>query len=98
MEITIEQNKVVVNLDESEFPIFEAMFANLEDNKTVKCEFREFNGLSGSADINLLPMHLCRTIGEGRHGRQQTALTGLFCRVITTSVGLRRPPVCRPDL
>lgn len=29
MHITIEQNQVIVNLDETEFPIFETMFANL---------------------------------------------------------------------
>jgi len=78
MEITIENSTVVVNLDESEFPIFEVMFANLEDKKTVKCEFREFNGLSGSADINLLPMHLCRTIGEANLAEDPFATITLY--------------------
>ena len=56
MKITIENNKVIVNLDEFEFPVFEAMFNNLENGKNVECEFRDFNGLSGTSGINLLPM------------------------------------------
>ena len=78
MFITIEDNKVIVNLDETEFPKFEAMFANLEDKKSVECEFREFNSLSGSADINLLPMHLCRTIGEANLGADPFATMTLY--------------------
>jgi len=38
MHITIENNKVVVNLDETEFPKFQAMFANLHPNKHVSME------------------------------------------------------------
>ncbi len=64
MHITIEQNKVIVNLDENEFPAFEAMFANLKLDKFVVCDFREFDFGSYETARKLLPLHLCRTIGE----------------------------------
>ena len=68
MQITIEDNKVVVNLDETEFPIFQTMFANLQDKKSISLDFRKFPTMGGITFRNLHPMHLCRVIGEGRHG------------------------------
>ena len=67
MHITIEQNQVIVNLDETEFPIFETMFANLQGDKRVSLEFRKFPDFGGSFTWTFAPMHLCRVIGEGRH-------------------------------
>jgi hypothetical protein len=67
MFISIENNQCIVNLDETEFPVFEAMFANLQLGKKVSVEFRKFPNIGGKFSWHLLPMHLCRTIGEGRH-------------------------------
>ncbi len=64
MHITIEENKVVVNLDAEEFPKFQAMFQNLDRPVNCACEFREFSGKDVTVNLSLLPMHLCRTIGE----------------------------------
>ena len=68
MHITIENNKIIVNLDETEFPIFEAMFANLQDKKSIILDFRRFPNYGGITFRQIHPMHLCRVIGEGRHG------------------------------
>ena len=75
MHITIEQNKEVVNLDAEEFPKHRLKFRNLDRPVNCACEFREFGGKDITANLSLLPMHLCRTIGEGRH-----APTGGCCR------------------
>ena len=78
MNITIEQNQVIVNLDEVEFPLFEAMFANLQLNKRVQCEFREFGFGGTSISYKLLPMHLCRTIGEANLSADPFATVSLY--------------------
>jgi len=78
MNITIEDSKVIVNLDEFEFPKFEAMFNNLEDDKTVTVDFREFGGLTGVTTAKLLPMHLCRTIGEANLSADPFATVSLY--------------------
>ena len=49
MNITIEDNKVVVNLDEFEFPKFEKMFANLKLPKNIVVDFCEFGSMPPSA-------------------------------------------------
>ncbi len=56
MKITIEENKVIINLDEFEFPKFEAMFDNLHDKKQACVEYRDFPGYNGETMITLLPM------------------------------------------
>jgi len=78
MHITIEQNKVVVNLDETEFPKFEKMFANLEQPKIAFCDFREFPDISGVKYRELMPMHLCRTIGEANLSADPFATVSLY--------------------
>jgi len=78
MHITIEQNKVVVNLDEFEFPKFEKMFANLEQSKLAYCDFREFPDISGVKYRELMPMHLCRTIGEANLSADPFATMTLY--------------------
>jgi hypothetical protein len=86
MHITIENNKVIVHLDEGEVPAFSAMFDTLHDKIGVSVEFRDFGFGDMTALRMLLPIHLCRTIGEGRHGRQAprgaaTAPTKRFLQV-----------------
>ncbi|MCK5832278.1 hypothetical protein KAH81_01270 [bacterium] len=61
MNITAENNQVIVNLDEGEFPLFEAMFENLELDKFVLSEFRDFPWDGGEGCQKLLPMRLCRS-------------------------------------
>ena len=78
MNITIEQNQVIVNLDEFEFPKFEAMFANLHLNKRLRCEFREFGFGGAYFNFDLLPMHLCRTIGEANLSADPFATVSLY--------------------
>jgi hypothetical protein len=78
MHITIEDNKVVVNLDETEFPKFQAMFQNLDRRVQCTCEFRDFGGNDITAGISLLPMHLCRTIGEANLGDDPFATMTLY--------------------
>jgi len=78
MHITIENNKCVVNLDEAEFPAFEAMFDNLHDDKSVSVEFRKFPNIGGHFDWELLPMHLCRTIGEANLSSDPFATVSLY--------------------
>ena len=77
MNIVIENNKVIVNLDEFEFPKFETMFANLHLNKRLRCEFREF-GFDINLNLDLLPMHLCRTIGEANLSADPFATVSLY--------------------
>jgi hypothetical protein len=78
MNITIEQNKVVVNLDPDEFKKFEKMFANLNVMKNVSIEMRDFP--TGNAKFNqpILPMHLCRTIGEANLSEDPFATVSLY--------------------
>jgi hypothetical protein len=78
MNITIEQNKVVVNLDPDEFKKFEKMFANLNVMKNVRIEMRDFP--TGNAKFNqpILPMHLCRTIGEANLSEDPFATISLY--------------------
>ena len=78
MYITVENNQVIVNLDESEFPLFEAMFDNLDADKYVRCEYREFPWGSGEGCYKLLPMHLCRTIGEANLSEDPFATITLY--------------------
>ena len=78
MHITIEDNKVIVNLDETEFPKFEAMFNNLQLDKFVLCEFRDFDFGNYQTKRKLLPMHLCRTIGEANLGDDPFATMSLY--------------------
>jgi len=78
MHITIEQNRVVVNLDETEFPKFQAMFANLDRPVQCACEFREFYGNDVEVSLSLLPMHLCRTIGEANLSADPFATMTLY--------------------
>ena len=78
MNITIEQNKVVVILTDEEFPIFEAMFNNLDAHKMVSAEFRDFGGNSWNSHHDLLPMHLCRTIGEANLSEDPFATVSLY--------------------
>ena len=63
MHVTIEDNEVVENLDKTEFPKFEAMFDNLQDNKHMAVEYRDFPGYNGETMITLLHMHLCWSAG-----------------------------------
>jgi len=78
MKITIENNQVIVNLDEFEFPLFEAMFDNLELDKFVRCEFRDFSWGESKGFQKLLPMHLCRTIGEANLSEDPFATITLY--------------------
>ena len=78
MHITIEQNQVIVNLDETEFPIFETMFANLQGDKRVSLEFRKFPDFGGSFTWTFAPMHLCRVIGEANLSENPFATVSLY--------------------
>jgi len=78
MKITIENNQVIVNLDEFEFPLFEAMFENLELDKFVRCEYRDFSWGESKGFQKLLPMHLCRTIGEANLSEDPFATITLY--------------------
>jgi len=78
MHITIEDNKVVVNLDKDEFEKFEIMFANLDRPVQCACELREFYGNDVTVGIPLLPMHLCRTIGEANLSADPFATMTLY--------------------
>ena len=78
MNITIENNQVIINLDEFEFPKFETMFANLHLNKRLRCEFREFGFGGAYFNFDLLPMHLCRTIGEANLSADPFATVSLY--------------------
>ncbi len=78
MNITIENNKVIVNLDEVEFPLFEAMFENLDRRIQCSCKFREFDGQDYEMIFPLLPMHLCRTIGEANLSADPFATVSLY--------------------
>jgi hypothetical protein len=78
MHITIEDNKVIVNLDADEFPKFEAMFENLELNKVVRCDFRKFNFPDFETKRDILLMHLCRTIGEANLSENPFATMSIY--------------------
>ena len=78
MHITIEQNKEVVNLDAEEFPKHRLKFRNLDRPVNCACEFREFGGKDITANLSLLPMHLCRTIGEANLSEDPFATMTLY--------------------
>ena len=78
MNITIENNKVVVNLDNDEFPKFQTMFANLQAMKSVALELRNFPSGNGKISQQILPMHLCRTIGEANLSEDPFATISLY--------------------
>jgi len=78
MKITVENNQVIVNLDEFEFPLFEAMFQNLDRKLQCSCEFRDFDGNDFKTAIPFLPMHLCRTIGEANLSADPFATVSLY--------------------
>jgi len=76
MQIFIENGRVVIELTPNEFSAFSAMFANLGVNHCITIEGLDWPG--GSAygakfKRKILPIHLCRTIGEAwgwnRQGR-----------------------------
>jgi len=67
MQIHIEQGRVVIELTPSEFTAFEAMFANLETEHSLLIEGLDWppgSAYSYKFRRKILPMHLCRTIGE----------------------------------
>ena len=61
MNITIEDNRVIVNLDPWEVEPFRNMFENLDEDIHCLCEFREFAEFEGELNIDLKPM-----VGTGR--------------------------------
>ena len=67
MDIILENGQVIIDLDDAEFQAFEAMFANLGINHMVMLEGLDWppgHSQDGESLYPLLPMHLCRTIGE----------------------------------
>ncbi len=78
MNITIEDNRVIVNLDPWEVEPFRAMFENLDVDIRCTCEFREFTQFNGEMTIELKPMHLCRTIGEANLSGDPFATMSLY--------------------
>jgi len=78
MNITIENNQIIVNLDEAEFIAFEVMFDNLHLIKQTSVEFREFGSSNSKTAFPLLPMHLCRTIGEANLAEDPFATVSLY--------------------
>ena len=67
MKIKIENEQVIIELDPLEFAAFESMFQNLNLSHRVYIVGDDFPpGSSHDARYlrNILPMHLCRTIGE----------------------------------
>jgi len=67
MNIIIENGNVVIELTQPEFIAFEAMFANLNDKHSVLVVGKDFPVWSphnGTFSTKILPIHLCRTIGE----------------------------------
>ena len=67
MNIKIENEQVVIELTALEFTAFSAMFDNLNDNHAIIIEGREWPEWSifkGKYTKPVLPMHICRTIGE----------------------------------
>ena len=78
MHITIEQNQVIVHLDEAEVPAFSAMFDTLHDKIGVSVEFRDFDFGDMTALRTLLPIHLCRTIGEANLSENPFATMSLY--------------------
>jgi len=78
MDITIENNKVIVNLDEAEVPAFQAMLARIQEDIGVAVEFREFGGADLSTTKILLPLHLCRVIGEANLSENPFATMSIY--------------------
>ncbi|MCK5833801.1 hypothetical protein KAH81_09050, partial [bacterium] len=78
MNITIENNKVIVHLDEDEVPAFSAMFDTLHDKIGVSVEFRDFDCGDMTGLRRLLPIHLCRTIGEANLSENPFATMSLY--------------------
>ncbi|MCK5833131.1 hypothetical protein KAH81_05610 [bacterium] len=67
MNIKIVNDQVVIELSALEFAAFESMFQNLNDNHAIiieGCEWPEWSIYQGEYTKPVLPMHLCRTIGE----------------------------------
>ncbi len=67
MNIIVENNQVIIDLTEPEFSAFSAMFANLGINHWIIIEGLDWpSGSPFGAKFkrNILPLHLCRTIGE----------------------------------
>jgi len=67
MNIYLENGRVVIDLIPMEFDAFETMFANLGEKHVVMLEGLDWppgSAHEGNSFYPLLPMHLCRTIGE----------------------------------
>jgi len=67
MNIRIKDGKVIIELTELEFAAFEAMFANLNDKHSLALNSLDWppgHKFDGNFIADILPMHLCRTIGE----------------------------------
>ena len=67
MDIYLENGRVVIELTPLEFSAFSAMFANLGENHRIVIEGLDWPGGSpytAKFTANILPLHLCRTIGE----------------------------------
>jgi hypothetical protein len=54
------------------------MFANLQVEKKVSVEFRQFHDIGGIMSWNILPLHLCRTIGEANLSSDPFATISLY--------------------
>jgi len=67
MNIKIEDQQVVIELTQAEFDAFESMFNNLNNTHSVYLvgkDWPEWSRHTGSYSQPILPMHLCRCIGE----------------------------------
>ena len=67
MDIRIENQQVVIELTDLEFEAFEGMFNNLYSMHSVFIhgkDWPEWSRYKGSYSRSILPMHLCRCIGE----------------------------------
>ncbi len=67
MKIILKKNRVIIQLTELEFQAFENMFANLNDNHRIMLDGLDWppgSYFDGKFSQTILPMHLCRTIGE----------------------------------
>ena len=74
----INNNKTILELDNYEFGALKIMFDNLKQKKRVSCEFREFGSQQGEIVYQILPMHLCRIMGEINNGVSPFASTSLY--------------------
>lgn len=67
MQLFIENGRVIIELTGGEFDAFESMFGNLNAKHRVLIEgadWPENSNHNANYAIDILPMHLCRTIGE----------------------------------